>query len=34
LPEIKNLPPDKEKLMEYFDYYDMESLKDEIDILI
>lgn len=34
LPEIKNLPPDKAKLMEYFDYYDMESLKDEIDILI
>ena len=33
LPEIKGFVPNRDRLMEYFDYYDMESLKDEIDLL-
>lgn len=32
LPEIKNQEFDKEKLLEYMDYYDMESLKSDVDI--
>jgi len=34
LPEIKGFAPNRNRLLEYFDYYDMESLKDEIDQLI
>ena len=33
LPDIKKGSFNREKLLEYFDYYDIESLKDEIDRL-
>jgi 5'-3' exonuclease len=33
LPPITKLPANKERIMEYFDYYDINSLKDSVDIL-
>jgi NADH:ubiquinone oxidoreductase subunit D len=33
LPEIESLEKDKEKLLEYFAYYDIVSLLDRIDAL-
>jgi 5'-3' exonuclease len=33
LPEIKNGDMNREKLLEYFDYYDIETLKDGLDVL-
>jgi len=34
LPEIVPMKSNKERLLEYFDYYDIETLKDAIDILL
>ena len=33
LPEIKNVESNKEKLMEYFEYFDIKSLQEGIDVL-
>lgn len=33
LPEIQNGEMNRERLLEYFDYYDIETLKDGLDVL-
>ena len=33
LPEIKNTEPNKEKLLEYFDYFEIESMLGNVDAL-
>ncbi len=34
LPEIRNLEQNKERLLEYFEYYDIVTLVDRIDALL
>ena len=34
LPEIKGTEPDRERILEYFDYYAIETLKDDVGMLV